>query len=321
MGHALDTLPKIDLCCHLDGALPWAGAETTDLETARARVREGLRTPVDFRVAAQTLGIALQDQAVMHVELHVDLAAWPLLPAIEILEAIDAGLQGSLADGDPGALSWSLLPEFARTCSAADAEALVERLVSAELPRVTGVAVAAEQQPGQSALHLKGALNAAREAGLGRVVATDRGRSLLAEALELGAQRIIGGSAALEDPDLLLQLRAHRLPIVVCPSAQVHVGVARDIASLRLARMAQAGLFLTLGSGWPTWLGTSIGAEYQAMAQHHHWRLDDVRNATARGIEAALTDPARRFQLARTVEVWRHRPMAGPGPKGDNWSL
>ena len=321
MGHALDTLPKVDLCCHFDGALPLAAGDALDFEAARAQVREGLRTPADFGAAAQNLGIALQDQSVMHVELHIDLGVWPALPALELLEAIDAGLQASLADEDAGALSWSLLPELARSCPAADALALVERLARAELPHVTGIAIAAERQPGQSALHLRSALDAAREAGLGRVIATDRGKALLAEALELGAQRIIGGSAALEDPDLLLQLRAHRLPIVVCPAAQVRAGIARDIASLRLARMAQAGLFLTLGSGWPALLGTSIGGEYEAVTQHHHWRLDDVRNATARGIEAALTHATRRFQLARTVEVWRHRPMPGPGPKGDNWSL
>ena len=345
MGHALDTLPKVDLSCHFEGALPLAllsqlarkhGRADADaplgplpvtdlagLADARAKVRSLLVTADDFFAAGQALGAALLEQAVMHVDLHVDPTLWPAShckPA-ELLESIDAGLCAARPDGEETLLSWSFLIELRRELTAEAATAVVQAILDAEVPHVGAVAVAAENAPGESALHLEAAFALAKEAGLIRVVATDRGKGLLAEALQLGAQRIVGGAAALEDADLLLQLRAHRLPIAICPSAQVLLGLTRSIAELRLRKMKDAGLFVALGSGWPVLLGTSIGAEFEAVTRHHHWRLDDVRNATARAIEAVSTDATRRFQLARTVEIWRHRPMAGPGKKGDDWSL
>jgi len=345
MGHALDTLPKVDLCCHFEGALPLQllsdlarkhgrpNAETplgplpvsdaVGLANARAQVRNLLVTTEDFFAAGQALGEALLEQAVVHVDLHVDPTLWPAShpkPA-ELLEAIDAGLHAARPEGDEALLSWSLLVELRRELAGDTAEALIDALLRAEVPHLGGVAIAVESAPGQTALHLDRALALAKEAGLARVVATDRGKGLLAEALQLGAQRIVGGAAALEDADLLLQLRAHRVPIAICPSAQVLAGLARSVAELRLRRMMDAGLFVAFGSGWPVLLGASVGAEFEAVTRHHHWKLDDVRNATARAIEAVATEATRRFQLARTVEIWRHRPMAGPGKKGDDWSL
>lgn len=147
------------------------------------------------------------------------------------------------------------------------------------------------------------------------------GKDRVAEALKLGAQRLIGGTAALQDQALVLQLRAHRLPVLLLPTAQVVTGAARSMAQHPLKKMKEAGIFTTIGTGWPTLLGTSLTAEFEALSKHHQWRLDDIRNATTRAVEAAFMGPTLRFQLARTIEIWRHRPFAGPAPKGDSWSL
>ena len=98
-------------------------------------------------------------------------------------------------------------------------------------------------------------------------------------------------------------------------------GAVRGMSSLPVRKMKDASLFVTVGSGWPTLTGTSLAGELELLAKNHQWRLDDVRNATTRAIEAAFMDATLRFQLARTIEIWRHRPMAPVAGKGDNWSM
>lgn len=348
---AVDTLAKVDLCCHFDGALSpeclgklalarglpegsdaqalatrLQARDLTTLLAARDWVRSLITTPDELHDAALDLGRRLVAETVVHVELFLDplaFAATGLTPA-EVLQTIDTGLMTSVTEEeDERFLSWVLVPELRRDLTAEQAEALVRSLIEAELERLGGVAVSGENEAGLTATHLAGALNLARKAGLGRVVAAgDHGpKERVTEALDLGAQRLTGATSALKDPALLLQLRAHRTPVVVLPTWQVTTAAARSMNSLPLRKLKEAGVFMALGTGWPTLLGTSMTAELEQMAKWHHWRLDDMRNATTRAIEAAFMHPNLRFHLARRIEIWRHRPLAGPPNKTDNWSM
>jgi adenosine deaminase len=275
---------------------------------------------------------------VVHVEIFVDPLAFAgtgLAPA-EVLAAIDRGLMTSVTEEeDERFLSWVLVPELRRDLPADAAESLVRALVVADREREDpssrwgGLAVSGEGEATQSALHLAGALALARELGeetqslQGRVIAAgdQGGRERVAEALELGAQRIVGGTAALKDANMVLQLRAHRTPVCILPTWQVVSGAARSMASHPLRKMKEAGLFVVMGTGWPELLGTSMTGELEQMARYHNWRLDDMRNASTRAIEAAFMAPNLRFHLARRIEIWRHRPLAGPPNKSDSWSM
>jgi adenosine deaminase len=342
MATILDTLPKVDLHCHLDGALPVEGlahlatlrglpegsdadalasrihcTDTATLETARAWVRDLLTNAEDLTTAGLLLGRRLIDEAVLHAEIVVDPTAYGHtgLHGWEVLAAVGTGLAEATQEREEAFLSWGLLVELRRDVEP-DAIAAVLRDVRVEaVPGVAGVVVTGDKGPFPTE-----AWEFAKEAGLGRVVVAS-GRVAVAEALQLGAQRIVGAVAAAQDPELVLPLRAHRLPIVACPTAQVLTGSAKSLAAHPMRKMRDAGLFVVIATGWPTLCDTSLPRELEALAKHQGWRLDDARNATTRAIEAGFMDAKLRFHLARTVEIWRHRPMAGPAAKGDNWSL
>lgn len=352
MTTAIDTLAKVDLHCHFDGTLSpeilvllahqrdelltvtqaKAQMRATDAPTllaARAWVRAQLRTAADLELAALDLGRRLIRQIVVHIELHVDPLGYPGLTPLEVLSAIERGLTTSVTELDDLFLSWVLVMDLQRSVDGTDAEALVREMAAmrgeyeSPIPKLSGVAIAGDNEKNLGAGHLRGALAAAKELGLGRVItAGEHGpKDRVAEALDLGAQRIVGGLTALGDANLVLQMRAHRLPVVLLPTEMAATAAVRAMASLPVKKMKDAGLFVTIGSGWPTLLGTTLTGEYEMLAKHHHWRLDDIRNVTTRAIEAAFMDATLRFQLARTIEVWRHRPVAPVPGKGDNWSL
>jgi adenosine deaminase len=358
MSNAIETLAKVDVCCHFDGALPEAtlrrlanarnrpeaGDKATfqkavlaktwaELQAARQRVRTLFASEQELEDAAADLGRALVAQTIVHAEVVVDplgFANVDLAP-LDVLCAIDRGFQSVISEDEESFLSWVLIVELRRDVDSTAALALIEA-VTADIelpPRLGGIAIAGEGEAQAGIAALTDVLKMAREKDL-RVVATAGeeckghnpvGKARVREALAAGVQRLVGGSAALLDPDATLQLRAHRLPIVVLPSAQVLHGAAKSLAQHPVRKMKDAGLFTVIGSGWPTLLGTSLAGEFEHLSQHHHWRLDDIRNVTNRAIEAAFMHPNLRFGLARTVETWRHRPLPNAAAKGDNWSL
>jgi adenosine deaminase len=344
---AVDTLAKVDLCLHFEGALPvetlnrlaaaqdrtWDAAAVTDLATladARRLVRDIVRDEDALFEAALDLGRRLCAATVVHVELVVDPTGWPQLAPADVLGAIDRGLMQAVTEEEEERfLSWVLLPALPRQLTTDDALVLIDGVLDADLDRLGGVLVLGDDEKSHGAMHLQSVLERVREAGmereikLGRVVTAGDlgGKERVAEALAMGVERVVGGTAALKDPATLLQLRAHRTPVLLQPSWQVLAGVAKSMATHPLRKWKEAGVFTVLGSGWPELMATSMAAELEQLSKHHHWRLDDMRNASTRGIEAAFMAPNLRFHLARRIEVWRHRPLAGPPNKTDNWSL
>ncbi len=340
---SIDTLAKVDLYCVFDSAIHpsvlarWAERKgeampsPSELETAyrtatvaqiperRAWVKGLLQSSADLTDAALDQARRLIAEVVVHVEWVIDLDILQVagLSPADILIALDAGCTEAVTERDDVFLSWSFLVQFPEQCSHDDAVALVRGLASnPDVQHLGGFVVPGGSKSLDWAV---GAFEACKELSLGRVVVAgdQRDAARVLSAIQLGAQRIVGGTAALGREDILLQLRAHRVPVVALPTAQVLGGVApRGWPSLPLKKMKEAGLSTVLGSGWPTWLGSSLTSEMEQVSKHLHWRLDDLRNVTTRGVEAGFMAPNLRFSLARTVEIWRHRPLVQAQVKG-----
>ncbi len=346
---SIDTLAKVDLYSVFDSAIHpsvlarWAeragenAPSPSELETAyrvekveqiaerRAWVKGLLQTPADLTEAALDTARRLIAEVVVHVEWVIDLAILQLpgMTPADVLLALDAGCNEAVTERDDVFLSWSFLVLFPENSGHDDASALVRSLAThPDVQHLGGFVVPGDGRPLDWAI---GAFEVCKEFSLGRVVVAgdQRDAARILSGVQLGAQRIIGGTAALVREDILLQLRAHRVPVVALPTAQVLGGVApRGWPSLPMKKMKEAGLFTVVGSGWPTWLGSSLTSELEQVSKHLHWRLDDLRNVTTRCVEAGFMAPNLRFSLARTVEIWRHRPLVQAQVKGgDPFSL
>lgn len=347
---SLDTLAKVDLFCYADGAIRpetlvrWiarqTGQELLNAEASRmakvekieqiAEKRQWLRSlmtgPDDLTEAMADLARHCIAEVVVHVELVVDLPTLQLpgMTVAQLITALDAGCELAVTERDDVFLSRMLLVEIPCDYTGEQALALVEELVRDAPPNLGGVVLADDPQ-GRPLDRFAAAMQRAMAADLGRVavVGDRRDAARVQQALDIGVQRIIGGTIAVQKDDLLTTLRARRVPIVSLPTAQVLGNVVRGWQSHPIRKMKEAGLFTAVGSGWPTWLGMTLSEELEQVSRHQHWRLDDLRNLTTRAIEAAFMAPTLRFQLARTVEVWRHRPLVQAQAKsgGDPWTM
>jgi aminodeoxyfutalosine deaminase len=143
------------------------------------------------------------------------------------------------------------------------------------------------------------AFQLARDGGLGSVPHAGEvagPESIRATVAALGADRIRHGIRAIEDLDLVAELREKNIVLDVCPTSNVRTGAVADDAAHPLPRLIQAGLSCTLATDDPAMFGTDLGIEHEIA----RGLGVDPKVLYDAGIEGALCDDVTK---ARLVEI------------------
>lgn len=143
-----------------------------------------------------------------------------------------------------------------------------------------------------------------REAGLPSVPhagETEGAASIRGALRALDAVRIGHGVRCLEDADLVAELREKQIPLEVCPTSNVCLGVAPSFAEHPLPRLLDAGLYVTLNSDDPPMFGTTLTDEYLKSADAFGFGAGEVRDLVVRAAEATLLPRADKLQLLDRV--------------------
>ena len=109
--------------------------------------------------------------------------------------------------------------------------------------------------------------------------------------------RIGHGVRCLEDAALVEELRARQIPLEVCPTSNVCLGVAPSIAEHPLPRLLAEGLYVTLNSDDPPMFNTTLTDEYLAVARAFGWGAAELERLTINAVRAALLPAAARAEL------------------------
>ncbi len=122
----------------------------------------------------------------------------------------------------------------------------------------------------------------------------------------LHADRIGHGVRCLEDPELVEHLREHQIPLEVCPSSNVALGVFATLAEHPLPRLLQAGLAVSLASDDPPMFGTTLVQEYERSAAAFGWSAAQVRAIAEAGVRHSFAPESLKAELlaaqARTAD-------------------
>jgi adenosine deaminase len=113
----------------------------------------------------------------------------------------------------------------------------------------------------------------------------------------LHATRIGHGVRCLEDPQLVALLRERQIPLEVCPTSNVCLGVAPSFAEHPLPRLLAEGLFVTLNSDDPPMFNTTLTDEYAQAAAAFNFDLETIKRLALNGVRASLLAEARRSEL------------------------
>lgn len=222
-----------------------------------------------------------------------------------MIDAIDAGFAAAERDGlPPVGLCVSLL----RTQSADAAAELVDLLVALRHPRVVALSIDGnEAAAGRTGPRFAQAFKRAGAAGLRRTVhaGESSGPEGVRDAIEmLGADRIDHGVRAIEDPSLVELLADRRIPLGVCPTSNLTLGVYAAIEEHPIDRLRRAGVVVSINTDDPVLLGASLEGEYALCSKAFGWSDDVVRTLARNSIDASFASADVKTKLIQALSQW-----------------
>jgi adenosine deaminase len=325
----LRALPKAEVHAHLEGCFEpntleqWARQAGVPMPRPRDRLLqfEGLADFLHFldwacglastreRLAELSYGYSrrLADSGAGYADVIVNPTHWTAwhgrLP--DMIDAIDAGLAAAEQDGlPPVGLCISLL----RTQSADAAAELVDSLVALRHPRVVALSIDGnEAAAGRTGPRFAQAFKRAGAAGLRRTVhaGESSGPEGVRDAIELlGADRIDHGVRAIEDPDLVGLLVDRRIPLGICPTSNLTLGVYAAIEDHPIDRLRRAGVVVSINTDDPVLLGASLEGEYALCSKAFGWPDEVLRSLARSSIDASFANPDIKAKLIQALSRW-----------------
>jgi adenosine deaminase len=271
-------------------------------------VRECLRRPQDFaRIAVEFC----QDEAahgVRYVEVTFTAAAHgerlgrPEMPLRAVLEGL---AQGQAAYG----IECRLLLDHSRRRSVDRAWQTLHLATRYAADGVVGIGMAGEESyPLQPFAQV---CQAARDAGLHLVHHAGEccGPPSIREAITVGhAERLGHGIRALDDTDVVAELRERAIPLEVCPSSNVALGLVESLAAHPLPALRDAGLIVTVNTDIPAIAATSPTREYQHLRDSFGYDDDAVADLARAAVDASFASPATKARLHQEINTWLDAP-------------
>lgn len=346
LADALDRLPKVELHCHVEGAI----RPGTVVELA---AKNAIVLPVEdptelyaydslnsflevFFVVQGVLGDR-GDWARIAYEAALDGAAHGLVyresfftparlvaggqPLAEIVAGLDEGY--AAAEAEAG-VRVSAICDFDREFGPTVAEDTARELVALKragapgIDRVLGVgydSVEIGQDPGSyaEAFRIAGSAGFRRTAHQGE----NSGPDAIAACVDLlGAERIDHGLSILDDHDVVARFVDARIALTVCPNSNIRIANAfPELADHVYPAMRTAGLLATLNTDDPAMTDLDLGYEYASAADAFGYDWDQMVDIAIDGVDACWLEPGDKAAVRSRVEAAREtmRPSP-PGP-------
>lgn len=320
-------LPKIELHSHLDASVRVQtvadigrklGLEIPDLRAALVapetcldladyikRIDLALEVMQDYESLARIAREYVEDLAAENV-IYGEVRFAPQLHTrrgLSMQEVVDAVHEGLVAGGQEFGVRTGLIV----CCLRHDPPALsvaVAKLAIANRDKVCALDLAGDEARFPGAPHAP-AFQLAREAQLPRTVHAGEaaGPESAVEALDLlAAQRIGHGVRVEADPELVKRIQREFVPLEMCPLSNVKT---RSVASLKLHpldRLLRKGLRVTVSTDGRTVCETTVTSEFERLAQHWGWGVQEFWQCQKNAAEAAFVTPEVRRELLAQVE-------------------
>jgi adenosine deaminase len=323
--------PKAELHVHLDGALRPA----TMLDLAR---KQGIRLPADTPDAlAQamlvrhaknleeylekydiTLSVLQTAEALERVayEFVIDKAAEnvryvevrysPLLhrPALTLAQAIEAPLAGVRRAAAESGIKVGLIVCGIRTRQPAESLELAHAAAEYRADGVIAFDLAGAER-GYPAREHRAAFEYAARHGMACTCHAGEGDGpqSIHEALhECGAQRIGHGTRLAEDPALLDEVVAQKIPLEMCLSSNVHTHTVASVAQHPFRRYYQQGVVVTLNTDGPLTDGITLTDEYYLAHAALGMTPADLARVVLNTCESAFLPDSEKVALVSRVQ-------------------
>ena len=119
---------------------------------------------------------------------------------------------------------------------------------------------------------------------------------------DLQVERIGHGVQSIDDLALVDHLAEHEIVLEVCPGSNVALGVYPDWHSHPIEKLRAHGVPVTVSTDDPPFFHTTLGAEYDRLADTFGWEDEIIREVNITAAKAAFCGAATRDKLLKTLE-------------------
>jgi adenosine deaminase len=264
-----------------------------------------LRSPEDFQLLALDFLAEQAYQNIVYTEAHFTISTH-LANGADGAAVLDA-LVEAVEEGERRyGVMLRLIPDIVRNVSVEAADQTLEWALAG---RARGV-VAALGLSGSEARFpnepFRPHFDAARREGLHRVAHAGEhaGPESVRSVLDVcGAERIGHGVRSIEDPSLVEELRAGQIPLEVCPTSNLCLGVAPDLEHHPFDRLYRSGVALSVNSDDPSFFNTNLTREYLRLHQTFGYTAPELAGLAL----AALRDSFLPEEQKAALEETFHR--------------
>jgi len=106
----------------------------------------------------------------------------------------------------------------------------------------------------------------------------------------LGVERIDHGFCVLDDPDVLAEVVERRIPLTVCPTSNVSIGLVGSIDQHPIMQMRDAGVLVTVNSDNAEMFGIDLADELCNMRDAFGLAMADIEDLCLAAVDASWAD-------------------------------
>lgn len=343
------SMPKAELHLHLDGSV----RVDTALELARTRGIEAPRTrsgmageliapercadqaellrAFDLPIALMQDAEALERIAAELIESkaadgvrYVEIRWGPLLHTrrgLSLDDGIGAVVRGARAGSASTGTVVRLIATALRSHAPEDNARLAEVASRFRDDGLSGWDLAGPEEAFPDPLLHARAFEAARAGGLRITLHAGEwgGADQVRRALALEPERIAHGPGAADDPSLMAELIGRNVTLDLCPTSNVQAGIVPSLEAHPLARLARAGVPVTLSTDDATVSDISLSDEYERAIARIGLTLAELWAIDRHALDVAFADEPTLEALRAEFDRWRvsQRAVAPPSAELD----
>ncbi len=264
-----------------------------------------IQTPGDVERIASDFLDGQAEQNVLHSEVTYTASTQRMLSGIPLDDQLEAINQArTRAERDHG-VTMSLTIDYPRHLDPGEFVGVAHWAVDNMSRGVSALGLGGPEV-GYPPELFRRAFDVAREAGLPSVPhagETEGPASIRGALRDLDAVRIGHGVRCLEEAALVAELRERQIPLEVCPTSNVCLGVVPSFSEHPLPRLLDAGLYVTLNSDDPPMFGTTLTDEYLKSAAAFDFDRPAIEGLVLNAARATLLGPDERLDLLHRVQA------------------
>jgi adenosine deaminase len=119
---------------------------------------------------------------------------------------------------------------------------------------------------------------------------------------------------SVEDPALLEHLRDRQIPLEVCPTSNLCLGVYPSYQAHPFRQLWDQGLYVTVNSDDPPMFNTDLVREYQVLVDHLGFTVDELEQLSLNALRASFLPEDQQRALEQSFRTEFDRLRGGTLP-------